>query len=39
MQNKNNQFLQVIYQKGEENLAQMQQMEDLSQIIRTKEKE
>ena len=39
MQQLNNTYLQTIHTKGEENLAQMQQMEDLSAIIRQKEAE
>ena len=37
MQQLNNKNLATIYEKGDQNLAQMQQMEDLSAIIRTKD--
>lgn len=39
MQQTNAQALQTIYEKGDQNLQQMQQLEDLSKIIREKDKE
>lgn len=39
MQQTNAQALQTIYEKGDQNLMQMQQLEDLSKIIREKDKE
>jgi len=39
MQMLNNKNLSTIYEKGDQNLSQMQQMEDLSQIIRMKDNE
>ena len=39
MQMLNNKNLATIYEKGDQNLAQMQQMEDLSAIIRSKDNE
>jgi len=35
----NNKNLQTIYEKGDQNLEQMQQLEDLSAIIRKKDHE
>lgn len=37
MQQLNNKNLQTIYEKGDQNLHQMQQLEDLSAIIRVKD--
>ena len=37
MQQLNNKNLQTIYEKGDQNLQQMQQLEDLSAIIRMKD--
>lgn len=37
MQQLNNKNLQTIYEKGDQNLQQMQQLEDLSAIIRVKD--
>jgi exonuclease VII small subunit len=37
MQTLNNRSLATIYEKGDQNLQQMQQMEDLSAIIRARE--
>lgn len=39
MQMLNNKNLQTIYEKGDQNLEQMQQLEDLSAIIRKKDHE
>lgn len=39
MQATNQQNLATIYEKGDQNLEQMQQLEDLSKIIRDKDKE
>ena len=39
MQQINQQNLQIIYQKGDQHIAQMDQLEDLSGLIRTKDDE
>lgn len=39
MQRTNQNALQTIYEKGDQNIAQMEQLEDLAKIIREKERE